>query len=63
MTMPSWPGFNSLSGTLAPDVISGSLKVAAFNVLNYFNGDGQGGGFPTSRGANSAVEFDRQRRS
>ncbi len=47
--------------TPAPDVISGSLKVAAFNVLNYFNGDGQGGGFPTSRGANSAVEFDRQR--
>ncbi|MBP8107211.1 MAG: ExeM/NucH family extracellular endonuclease [Caldilineaceae bacterium] len=47
--------------TAAPDVISGSLKVAAFNVLNYFNGDGQGGGFPTSRGANSAVEFDRQR--
>ncbi len=31
--------------TAAPDVISGTLKVAAFNVLNYFNGDGQGGGF------------------
>lgn len=47
--------------TPAPDVISGTLKVASFNVLNYFNGDGQGGGFPTSRGANTAVEFDRQR--
>jgi predicted extracellular nuclease len=29
-------------------------------VLNYFNGDGMGGGFPTSRGADSAAEFERQ---
>jgi len=26
---------------------AGSLRVASFNVLNYFNGNGQGGGFPT----------------
>lgn len=38
----------------------GNLKVASANVLNYFNGDGQGGGFPTSRGASSAIEFERQ---
>jgi hypothetical protein len=37
-----------------------SLKVASFNVLNYFNGDGNGSGFPTSRGAHSTVEFERQ---
>lgn len=43
----------------APDV-GGTLKVAAFNVLNYFNGNGSGGGFPTSRGADSAAEFGRQ---
>ncbi|SLN12085.1 Endonuclease/Exonuclease/phosphatase family protein [Roseivivax jejudonensis] len=43
----------------APDV-GGSLKVASFNVLNYFNGDGQGGGFPTSRGADTMAEFERQ---
>lgn len=43
----------------APDV-GGSLRVASFNVLNYFNGDGAGGGFPTSRGADSAAEFARQ---
>jgi hypothetical protein len=35
--------------------------VGSFNVLNYFNGDGQGGGFPTSRGANTLTEFNRQR--
>ncbi|RVU33488.1 ExeM/NucH family extracellular endonuclease [Rheinheimera riviphila] len=37
-----------------------SLTVASFNVLNYFNGNGDGTGFPTSRGANSTVEFERQ---
>ncbi|GAA61001.1 hypothetical protein P20652_2875 [Pseudoalteromonas sp. BSi20652] len=36
------------------------LRVASFNVLNYFNGDGQGGGFPTSRGADSEAELIRQ---
>jgi hypothetical protein len=38
----------------------GTLKIASFNVLNYFNGDGFGGGFPTSRGATTAQEFSRQ---
>ncbi len=37
-----------------------SLTVASFNVLNYFNGNGDGTGFPTSRGASSAAEFARQ---
>ena len=43
-----------------PDVGS-DVRVASFNVLNYFNGDGQGGGFPTSRGADTLTEFNRQR--
>lgn len=38
-----------------------SLKVASFNVLNYFNGDGNGGGFPTARGADTPAEFTKQR--
>ncbi len=45
----------------APASVGGTLKVASFNVLNYFNGNGQGGGFPTDRGADSAQEFTRQR--
>ena len=45
---------------VAPDPVGGNVKVASFNVLNYFNGDGMGGGFPTSRGATSSVEFERQ---
>lgn len=37
------------------------LRVASFNVLNYFNGNGRGGGFPTERGAASREELVRQR--
>lgn len=43
-----------------PENIGGKLRVASFNVLNYFNGDGQDGGFPTSRGASNPQEFSRQ---
>ena len=39
---------------------SGNLVVASFNVLNYFNGDGMGGGFPTARGADDTEELSRQ---
>ena len=45
----------------APELnASADLRVASFNVLNYFNGDGQGGGFPTDRGADTEAEFIRQ---
>lgn len=44
-----------------PPTVGGNVKVASFNVLNYFNGDGLGGGFPTSRGASTAAEFTRQK--
>ncbi|GEK09815.1 ExeM/NucH family extracellular endonuclease [Pseudoalteromonas peptidolytica] len=48
--------------TQAPEVASrGDLRIASFNVLNYFNGDGQGAGFPTPRGADNAEEFERQK--
>ena len=43
-----------------PPEVGGTLKVASFNVLNYFDGDGQGGGFPTARGAVTASELTRQ---
>lgn len=42
------------------NVADGRLRVAAFNLLNYFNGDGQGGGFPTPRGAADAQALRRQ---
>ncbi|GBH26924.1 endonuclease [Burkholderia vietnamiensis] len=39
-----------------------NLRVASFNVLNYFNGNGLGGGFddPNNRGAKTYEEFQRQ---
>ena len=46
-----------------PDVpdVGGRLRVVSFNVKNFFNGDGQGGGFPTPRGADTFEELQRQR--
>lgn len=41
--------------------VGGDVRVATFNVLNFFNGNGRGGGFPTSRGADSSFELQRQR--
>ncbi|GAB3590082.1 ExeM/NucH family extracellular endonuclease [Hymenobacter daeguensis] len=60
-----------LPGADAPEVITvrppvpafgnAQVKLASMNVLNFFNGDGLGGGFPTSRGANTLADFQRQR--
>ncbi len=51
--------------TNPPDVGSANVKVASFNVLNYFNGNGSGGGFAdvdsNQRGATTAAEFARQK--
>ncbi|MFT3807811.1 ExeM/NucH family extracellular endonuclease [Arenimonas sp.] len=43
----------------APDV-AGDLRIASLNVLNLFNGDGKGGGFPTERGAESFKQYQLQ---
>lgn len=55
------PAFNYAFRPEVPAVGAGNIKVGSFNVLNYFNGNGQGGGFPTSRGATTLTEFNRQR--
>ncbi|HSR34261.1 MAG TPA: ExeM/NucH family extracellular endonuclease, partial [Anaerolineae bacterium] len=47
--------------TAVPVDLGDTFTVAGFNVLNYFNGDGLGGGFPTPRGADTLSEFNRQR--
>lgn len=39
----------------------GDLRIVSINLYNYFNGDGQGGGFPAPRGAQSAEQFAQQR--
>jgi predicted extracellular nuclease len=56
---PTFLGNNQRQAS--PTIGSASeVKVASFNVLNYFNGDGQGSGFPTARGADTFEEFTRQ---
>lgn len=45
----------------AVPVVPGSLHVAAFNLENFFNGDGQGGGLPTLRGARTLAEHQAQK--
>jgi len=40
--------------------VAGALHIAAFNLENFFNGDGQGGGFPTLRGARTLDEHKAQ---
>lgn len=49
----------------APARIAGSVRVASFNVLNFFNGDGSGADAPfqdpANRGAKSQADFLRQR--
>jgi predicted extracellular nuclease len=52
---PDWTHINPR--TANPSSVGGTLRVASFNVLNYFNGPT----FPTSRGASTAQEFTRQR--
>lgn len=48
------------SGIPPVPAVGGDLKIAVLNVLNLFNGNGRGGGFPTTRGAATAEEFERQ---
>ncbi len=47
-----------------PDAVAaaapGSLRVVNANLLNYFNGDGRGGGFPNERGAETRRELEQQ---
>jgi hypothetical protein len=43
----------------APNV-AGDVRIASLNLLNLFNGDGRGGGFPTPRGAETFEQYQRQ---
>lgn len=40
--------------------VAGRIKLLSFNLLNLFNGDGEGGGYPTTRGATTPEEYERQ---
>ncbi|MEO7251323.1 MAG: ExeM/NucH family extracellular endonuclease, partial [Arenimonas sp.] len=40
----------------------GDVRVASLNLLNLFNGDGHGAGFPTDRGAQTFTQYQQQQR-
>ncbi|MBJ6979193.1 ExeM/NucH family extracellular endonuclease [Luteimonas sp. MC1895] len=44
----------------AAPTVEGELRLASLNLQNLFNGDGQGGGFPTARGARTPGEYAAQ---
>lgn len=44
----------------APQRQQDTIRVLGLNVQNLFNGDGRGNGFPTPRGAATAVEYQQQ---
>jgi len=46
--------------TPRPPQVGGDLRVAGFNLENFFNGDGHGGGYPTPRGARNEAEHQAQ---
>ncbi|TPW25022.1 ExeM/NucH family extracellular endonuclease [Marinobacter nauticus] len=46
----------------APTKSTDSIRIMTLNLQNYFNGDGQGKGFPTPRGASSLEQFQTQNR-
>jgi predicted extracellular nuclease len=55
-----WPDFVKKNPRETAPERTDALRISSFNVLNFFNGDGQGSGFPTPRGASSPLELQRQ---
>lgn len=53
LTLPAVPT------AVAPQV-GGDLRIASFNLENFFNGNGRGGGFPAKRGARTHEQFQAQ---
>lgn len=53
------PVFRPAPPPAAPKV-GGDVRIASFNLENFFNGDGRGGGFPTPRGARTPAELEAQ---
>jgi len=59
--LQSLSGFVDTTFALPQTADPGELRVVGMNLHNYFNGDGDGAGFPTPRGAETIEEFRHQR--
>lgn len=56
LLLPTTPPRFARPATPPPPRVGGDLRVAGFNLENFFNGDGRGGGYPTPRGARTEAE-------
>ena len=61
LTLQSFSLFTAADMPAPVPASSGALRVVGMNLHNYFNGDGEGGGFPTPRGAETLQEFQHGR--
>jgi predicted extracellular nuclease len=52
---------SDISFELPASAKAGTLRIVGMNLHNYFNGDGNGWGFPTPRGAKTLGGFEQQR--
>ena len=60
MTLQSIPVTEPATFAAPEQAVEGDIRVVGMNLLNFFNGDGQGGDFPTPRGAETPTEFNHQ---
>ena len=61
LTLQSLSGLSGLAIPAPAMATPDALRVVGMNLHNYFNGDGNGQGFPTPRGAETAKDFKQQR--
>lgn len=61
LLLESTPQAGTVSIPPDPPPAETYIRIVSANLLNYFNGDGRGGGFPTERGAQTEAEFAAQR--
>ena len=60
LILDATPTFSLPASPALKPAAKGSIRIVNSNLLNFFNGDGKGGGFPTERGAESPDEFIAQ---
>ena len=61
LTLQSISSFSAPGIETPAETTPDALRVTGMNLHNYFNGDGNGLGFPTPRGAKTAEGFQQQR--
>ncbi len=61
LLLESWQINESPQAAVLAPPAPGDLRIVSTNLLNFFNGDGRGAGFPTERGAKTLLDFEKQK--